>query len=55
MFTYTARPDAFVVVTERPAALKIDDADAELEVVANPKGGYVVRVPTGTHKAELTF
>ena len=55
VFTYTARPDAFVVVTERPAALKIDDADAELEVVANPKGGYVVRVPTGTHKAELTF
>jgi hypothetical protein len=54
-FTYVARPDALAVVTERPTALQIDGKAAELDVVANPKGGYVVRVPTGTHSAELRF
>jgi hypothetical protein len=54
-FTYVARPDALAVVTARPTALQIDGKAAKLDVVADPKGGYVVRVPTGTHTAELHF
>lgn len=54
-FTYAARPDAYAVVTTRPRALLIDGKAARLDAVADPDGGYAVRVPTGTHRAVLTF
>jgi hypothetical protein len=54
-FTYSARPDAYAVVTQRPRALRIDGKVAQVDAVADPGGGYAVRVPTGTHRAALTF
>jgi hypothetical protein len=54
-FSYAARPDAYAVVTKRPRELRIDGKPARLDAVADPDGGYAVRVPTGTHKALLTF
>jgi len=55
VFTYDTRPDGLAVVTRRPRALRIDGRAVTLDVVADPAGGFVVRVPTGTHKAELGF
>jgi hypothetical protein len=49
--TYDSRPDAFAVVTRRPIALTIDGKPAPLRVA----GAYAVRLPTGTHRAVLTF
>jgi hypothetical protein len=54
-FSYDARPDAYAVVTRRPASLAVDGKPARLDAVADPAGGWVVRVPTGTHTAHLRF
>lgn len=50
-FTYDSRPDAYAIVTRKPTSLTIDGKPARLEVA----GTYAVRLPTGTHKAVLTF
>jgi hypothetical protein len=54
-FTYVARPDALAVVTAEPKHLFVDGDEAPLRVVRDPAGGWVVRVPTGRHEAELDF
>jgi hypothetical protein len=51
MLTYDSRPDAFAVVTRKPTALTVDGTPATLEI----SGTYAVRLPTGTHRAVLTF
>lgn len=48
---YDARPDAYAVVTRRPIGLTIDGKAATLDV----SGTYAVRLPSGTHRAVLTF
>ena len=45
----------FAVVTPRPKAPSIDGRAVTLDVERDPAGGWVVRVPTGTHTAELGF
>jgi hypothetical protein len=54
-FTYDARPDALAIVTERPTSLEVDGEPRPLHVVADPTGGFVVRVPAGTHRVLLRF
>jgi hypothetical protein len=54
-FTYETRPDGLAVVTRRPTSLRIDGASAALDITADPAGGFVVRLPQGNHKAELSF
>jgi hypothetical protein len=54
-FSYDTRPDGLAAVTARPRALSIDGVKARLDVVANPAGGFVVRVPGGTHRVALEF
>jgi hypothetical protein len=54
-FTYDARPDALAIVTERPTSIEIDGEAHPLDVVADPTGGFVVRVPAGTHRVLLKF
>jgi hypothetical protein len=54
-FTYDARPDALAIVTERPTSLEVDGEPRLLHVVADPTGGFVVRVPAGTHRVLLRF
>ena len=54
-FSYDTRPDGLAVVTQRPKSLQVDGAAARLDVVSDPAGGYVVRVPSGTHRAVLGF
>jgi hypothetical protein len=54
-FTYDARPDALAIVTQRPTSFEIDGESQPLDVVADPTGGFVVRVPAGTHRVLLKF
>jgi hypothetical protein len=54
-FTYDTRPDGLAVVTGRPVSLRVDGVSVRLDVVADPAGGFVVRVPSGTHRAVLGF
>ena len=54
-FTYDSRPDALAGLTQRPRAVRIDDRPAAPEIVANPAGGVVVRLPTGTHRVDFDF
>ena len=54
-FTYDARPDALAIVTERPTSMEVDGEPHPLRLVADPTGGFVVRVPAGTHRVLLKF
>jgi hypothetical protein len=54
-FSYDARPAGLAVVTAKPSALAVDGKTARLDVWPASGGGWVVRVPAGTHKAELRF
>jgi hypothetical protein len=54
-FTYDTRPEGLAVVTGRPVSLRVDGVSVRLDVVADPAGGFVVRVPSGTHRAVLGF
>jgi hypothetical protein len=54
-FSYETHPDGLAVVTQRPTSVRIDGAPAQLDSVADPGGGYVVRLPAGKHLARLGF
>jgi hypothetical protein len=54
-FSYDTRPDGLAVITRRPRTLRIDGKAMPLQVVSDPAGGFVVRVPTGTHEVVLDF
>lgn len=54
-FSYDTRPDGLAVVTRRPRSLRIDGARVRLDALADPDGGFVVRLPSGTHRALLRF
>jgi hypothetical protein len=54
-FSYDTHPDGLVVVNRRPVSLLIDGSAAKLSVIADPAGGFVVRVPAGTHRATIGF
>lgn len=54
-FSYDSRPPALAVVEPRPVELLVDDAPAPASSVERPSGGFVVRLPPGTHRVEMRF
>ncbi len=52
---YYSRAAAYAVVSAKPVSLTVDGASAPLVSVADPGGGWAVRLPSGTHHSVLTF
>lgn len=55
LFKYFSHPDGLVVVDQRPTSLWIDGSVTTLSTMSDPAGGYVIRVPAGTHQAVIGF
>jgi hypothetical protein len=53
--TYTTAATAWAVVDRRPTSLLVDGRAKPLDVLANPAGGFTVRLPAGDHEVELGF
>lgn len=54
-FSYDARPPVLAVVDPRPREVLVDGAAFAALVTVRPSGGFVVRLPPGTHRVEMRF
>jgi hypothetical protein len=55
LFSYYSHSDALAVLTARPTELLLDGTPATLSVLPDPAGGFVIRMPAGTHQAVIEF
>ena len=53
--SYSSRAATYAVVTQRPATLVVDGAAQAPIAVANPTGGWTVRLPKSTHRVTIGF
>jgi len=53
--SYSAEATAWAVVDRRPTSLVVNGAASALVAVADPSGGYTVRLPSGDHEVKLSF
>jgi hypothetical protein len=54
-FRYLASPDALAVVSQRATSIKVDGKHASLHLQKDPAGGWVVRIPEGSHRVTIDF
>ena len=54
-FSYDSRPPALAVVEPQPREVFVDDVAIPATVVTRPSGGFVVSLPSGTHRIEMRF
>jgi len=53
--SYSAPATAWAVVSRRPSAVELDGAALAADPVANPGGGFTLRLPAGAHEVRLGF
>jgi hypothetical protein len=54
-FTYLASSDGLAVVNQRATSIEFDGVHARLQMQSDPAGGWVVRVPEGSHRVTINF
>ena len=52
---YSSRAATYAVVTQRPTTLVVDGAAQAANAVADPAGGWTLRLPKGTHRVTIGF
>ena len=52
---YSSRAATYAVVTQRPATLVVDGTAQAANAVADPTGGWTLRLPKGTHRVTIGF
>ena len=52
---YSSRAATYAVVTQRPTTLVVDGAAQAPNAVADPTGGWTLRLPKGTHRVTIGF
>ena len=52
---YSSRAATYAVVTQRPTTLVVDRVAQAATAVADPAGGWSLRLPKGTHRVTIGF
>jgi hypothetical protein len=54
-FAYSSLGTAWAIVDREPGSLAIDGSAADVETLADPAGGYALRLPSGRHEVRAAF